>query len=180
MGPKSFQWPTLTQPTWPASHVGFCPGDHLLHQRQFFHQSVECPGWTLDFTSLEHAGTQSSTVSLGLNFQYNLHSPGPLLEHAQSQLRLHEPPLYNAGRGAAAVGTKIKGESDLERLRRICQGPTDQHRRQTHLLLLLRSLPYIGCAQSIRYRHSGERLRSVSADRFINFHVRTSILPHLT
>lgn len=50
-------------------------------------QSVECLEWTLDLTSLEHAGTQSITVSLGLNFQYNLHGTGLPLEHAQSQLR---------------------------------------------------------------------------------------------
>lgn len=46
------------------------PRRPLLHRKQFFHQSVECPEWTLDLTSLEHAGTQSSTVSLSLNSQY--------------------------------------------------------------------------------------------------------------
>lgn len=59
--------------------------------------------------SLQCAGTQSCTVSLSLNFQHNLHSTGPRLEHAQSQLRPHGHPLYIQAVGLAAVGTKIKG-----------------------------------------------------------------------
>lgn len=147
----------------------------VLHPRQFFHQSVRRMS-RVDIRP-HQSRTRRDTVNHRLTWSQ---PPIQLAQYRAAAGACSESvaspwtSIEYAGRGAAAVGTKIKGwERDLELLLRVCQGPSDRHRRQTNLPLLLRNPPYIGCAQSTPYRHSCGLLRSVLVDRFINFHVRT-------
>lgn len=158
-----------------VGHFGSAETTTVLHPRQFFHQSVSRM-YRVDIRP-HQSRTRRDTVNHRLTrsqlpiqlAQYRA-AAGACSESVASPLTSIE----YAGRGAAAVGTKIKGwEYDLELLLRALQGPSDRHRRQTHLPLLLRNPPYIGLAQSTPYRHSCGLQPSISVDRFVNFHVRT-------
>lgn len=76
---------------------------------------------------------------------------------------------------------KLRGEYDLGRLRRDCQGPSDKHRPQVLLLLLLMGPPphFLWVLRALGTVTVANQ-RSVSVDRFINFHPQTSVLPHST
>lgn len=71
---------------------------------------------------------QSSTVSPSPNLQPSLHSTGPLLEHAQSQLRLHEPPSCMQGVGLLLSVQRLRGRTTWKCSGQAIKARQDQHR----------------------------------------------------
>lgn len=106
--------------------IGFCPGDHCSTKDNSSISQSNVPSGHQPLQSR----TRRDTV------RHRLTRPQPPIQHAQYRApaagacseSVASPlaSIESAGRGAAAVGTKIKGEYDLERLRRVCQGLTDQ------------------------------------------------------
>lgn len=128
--------------------IGFCRPLSPTQNNSSISQSNVPSGHTVDLTSLEHAGTQSSTVSLGLNCQYNLHSTGLPPEHAQSQLRLHGPPLNLQGVGLLLSVQRLRGIMTWK-----CSGESVKARQiniDDKLIILIVEEPSISWVRALR------------------------------